>query len=101
MDLVDRDIDDQVERTRSRPLPSGKVTPNQVIVFIFIQAFAGLVVLLQFNWFAVALGTASLLVVAIYPFMKRITDWAAACSRSGLLLGRIDGMGCTFWPTGN
>lgn len=74
-DLVDRDIDDQVERTRSRPLPSGQVSPKQVIVFIFVQAFTGLVVLLQFNWFAVVLGTASLLVVAIYPFMKRITDW--------------------------
>lgn len=74
-DLVDRGIDDQVERTRSRPLPSGQVSPKQVIVFMFVQAFIGLVVLLQFNWFAVALGTASLLVVAIYPFMKRITDW--------------------------
>ncbi len=74
-DLVDRDIDDQVERTRSRPLPSGQVTPKQVIVFVFVQASIGLAVLLQFNWFAVALGTASLLVIAIYPFMKRITDW--------------------------
>lgn len=74
-DLVDRDIDEQVDRTRSRPLPSGQVTPKQVTVFLGIQALVGLIVLLQFNRFAIALGAASLLVVAIYPFMKRITDW--------------------------
>lgn len=74
-DLVDRDIDEQVERTRSRPLPSGKVSPKQGVVFLTVQALTGLAVLLQFNWFAVALGAASLLVVAVYPFMKRITDW--------------------------
>ena len=74
-DLVDQDIDDKVDRTRSRPLPSGQVTGRQAKIFIVLQALVGLVVLLQFNWFSVALGAASLIFVAIYPFMKRITDW--------------------------
>lgn len=74
-DLVDEDIDNQVERTRSRPLPSGQVTRRQAWAFIVLQALVGLVVLLQFNSFAVLLGLASLVVVAIYPFMKRITNW--------------------------
>ncbi|MFD1695300.1 4-hydroxybenzoate octaprenyltransferase [Roseibium aestuarii] len=74
-DLVDEDIDAQVERTRSRPIPAGQVSRAQAKVFLVIQALVGLVVLLQFNWFSVVLGAASLLPVAIYPFMKRITYW--------------------------
>src|SRR5690606_26636848 len=74
-DLVDRDIDDLVERTRSRPLPSGRVSPLQAVLFLAVQALAGLVVLLQFNRFTIMLGLASLLVVAVYPFMKRVTNW--------------------------
>ncbi|MDR7031587.1 4-hydroxybenzoate octaprenyltransferase [Mesorhizobium sp. BE184] len=74
-DLVDEDIDAKVERTRSRPLPSGQVSRRQAWVFLLIQAFIGFAVLLQFNSFAIGLGICSLLVVAIYPFMKRITNW--------------------------
>lgn len=74
-DIVDARIDAQVERTRSRPLPSGKVTKRQAWAFLVAQALVGLGVLLQFNWFAVAVGVASLVTVAIYPFMKRFTDW--------------------------
>jgi 4-hydroxybenzoate polyprenyltransferase len=74
-DLVDRDIDAQVERTRSRPIPSGQVTVPQAVAFMAVQALIGLVVLLQFNRFAVAVGFASLAIVAVYPFMKRITYW--------------------------
>lgn len=74
-DIVDRDIDEKVARTRSRPLPSGKVTPRQAWAFLLIQCLVGLVVLLQFNWFAVVVGIASIATVAIYPFMKRFTDW--------------------------
>ena len=74
-DLVDHDIDEQVERTRSRPLPSGQVSRRQAWLFVGLQALVGLAVLLQFNWFAVAVGVASLMVVAVYPFMKRVTDW--------------------------
>lgn len=74
-DLVDRDLDGKVERTRSRPIPSGQVTARQAAVFLVAQALVGLVVLLQFNGFTILTGLASLLVVAIYPFMKRVTYW--------------------------
>lgn len=74
-DLVDHEIDKAVARTRSRPLPSGRVTRKQAKLFIGLQALAGLLVLLQFNLFTVVLGIASLAIVAIYPFAKRFTDW--------------------------
>jgi 4-hydroxybenzoate polyprenyltransferase len=74
-DLVDRELDAKVERTRSRPIPSGQVTVTQAAIFLIVQALVGLVVLLQFNGFTVLMGFASLGVVAIYPFMKRITYW--------------------------
>jgi 4-hydroxybenzoate polyprenyltransferase len=74
-DLVDRDLDGLVERTRSRPIPSKQVTVGQATVFMVAQALIGLMVLLQFNRFTVITGLASLLVVAVYPFMKRVTYW--------------------------
>ena len=74
-DLVDRDLDGKVERTRSRPIPSGQVTVKQATLFMLAQALIGLAVLLQFNRFTILTGLASLLVVAIYPFMKRVTYW--------------------------
>jgi 4-hydroxybenzoate polyprenyltransferase len=99
-DITDRDLDAKVERTRSRPIPAGQVSVKQATVFLIAQALVGLVVLLQFNRFAVATGIASLLIVAIYPFMKRITWWpqivlGLAFSWGALMgfavrLGRID-----------
>ncbi|MEM9329821.1 MAG: 4-hydroxybenzoate octaprenyltransferase [Pseudomonadota bacterium] len=77
-DLADVDIDNQVERTRSRPLPSGRTTRKQAFAFLILQGLAGLCVLLflsRYSSFVFWLGTASLLLVAIYPFMKRITWW--------------------------
>ena len=74
-DITDRDLDAKVERTRSRPIPSGQVSVKRALVFLVLQALIGLCVLLQFNRFAIVTGIASLLVVAIYPFMKRITYW--------------------------
>jgi 4-hydroxybenzoate polyprenyltransferase len=74
-DIVDRDIDNKVARTRLRPIPSGAVSTKRAVVFLVLQALLGLVVLLQFNGTTVALGIASLVLVAIYPFMKRITWW--------------------------
>ena len=74
-DFVDRDIDGRIERTRSRPIPSGQVSVRAALVFLVVQALIGLLVLVQFNRFAVATGIASLAVVAIYPFMKRYTYW--------------------------
>jgi 4-hydroxybenzoate polyprenyltransferase len=74
-DITDRDLDAKVERTRSRPIPAGQVSVAQAMAFLVLQALIGLAVLLQFNRFAVATGIASLAIVAIYPFMKRITWW--------------------------
>lgn len=71
-DIADRDLDAQVERTRSRPLPSGQVRARQAAVFLVVQALIGLAVLLQFNATAIGVGIASLVPVAIYPFMKRV-----------------------------
>ncbi len=74
-DIVDRNIDGKVERTRARPIPSGRVTVRAAAIFLVLQLLLGLLILLQFNWFTVALAIASLAIVAIYPFMKRITYW--------------------------
>jgi len=99
-DITDRDLDALVERTRSRPIPAGQVSVPQALAFLVVQALVGLAVLLQFNRFAVATGIASLLIVAVYPFMKRITWWpqivlGLAFSWGALMgfavtLGRID-----------
>jgi len=77
-DIVDRDFDAQVERTQSRPIPAGEVTVKQAAVFAALQALVGLLVLVQFNGFAILVGAASLLLVAAYPFMKRFTYWPQA-----------------------
>jgi 4-hydroxybenzoate polyprenyltransferase len=74
-DIVDRDLDARVERTRSRPIPSGQVTVAAAALFLALQALVGLAVLLTFNRFTVYVGLASLIVVVVYPLMKRITYW--------------------------
>jgi 4-hydroxybenzoate polyprenyltransferase len=99
-DITDRDLDGRVERTRSRPIPAGQVSVSQALMFLVLQALIGLVVLLQFNRFAIMTGIASLVIVAVYPFMKRITWWpqvvlGLAFSWGALMgfavtLGRID-----------
>ncbi|MGF0537063.1 4-hydroxybenzoate octaprenyltransferase [Agrobacterium sp. ES01] len=74
-DIVDHDIDMAVARTRSRPIPSGRVSRQQAKIFMVAQAFVGLLVLLCLNSFSIILGLCSLSLVAIYPFAKRFTDW--------------------------
>jgi 4-hydroxybenzoate polyprenyltransferase len=74
-DIVDRDLDARVERTRSRPIPSGQVTVAAAAGFLGLQALIGLAVLLQFNRFTILVGLASLAVISVYPFMKRVTYW--------------------------
>jgi len=106
-DITDRDLDALVERTRSRPIPAGQVSVTQALGFLVVQALIGLAVLLQFNRFAVITGIASLLIVAIYPFMKRITWWpqivlGLAFSWGALMgfavtLGRIDATAVTLY----
>ena len=74
-DIVDRNFDGKVERTRSRPIPSGQVSIVKAVVFLIVLCLIGLAVLLQFNQMAIWLGVASLVLVIIYPFMKRFTYW--------------------------
>jgi 4-hydroxybenzoate polyprenyltransferase len=95
-DLVDEGIDAQVERTRSRPLPSGQVTRRQAWIFLAAQALVGLVILLQFNAFAIWLGIGSLAIVAIYPFMKRITNWPQFVLGLAFSWGALMGWAATF-----
>lgn len=74
-DIVDTEIDMLVARTRSRPIPSGAVTRKNAAIFLVAQSLVGLVILLQFNGVTIGLCIASLVLVAIYPFMKRVTWW--------------------------
>jgi 4-hydroxybenzoate polyprenyltransferase len=74
-DIIDRDLDAQVERTKNRPIASGQVTVPQAWRFAIALALAGFVILLMLNRLAIWLGVASLGLVALYPFMKRITFW--------------------------
>jgi len=95
-DITDRDLDAKVERTRSRPIPAGQVSVKAALVFLVAQALVGLVVLLQFNRFAIATGIASLLIVAIYPFMKRITWWPQIVLGLAFSWGALMGFAATF-----
>ena len=115
-DLVDRDIDARVERTRGRPLPSGRVSPRAAAVFLAAQALIGLAVLLSFNRFAILLGFCALIPVAIYPFMKRFTSWPQAVLGLAFSWGALEGWAartgelappalwlyasCIFWTIG-
>jgi len=74
-DITDRHIDDKVARTRSRPIPSGQVSARAAAVWMVLQSLAAFGILLTFNGAAIALGVASLGLVAIYPFAKRFTWW--------------------------
>jgi 4-hydroxybenzoate polyprenyltransferase len=95
-DITDRDLDARVERTRSRPIPAGQVTVMQALAFMILQALLGLVVLLQFNRFAVLTGIASLVIVAIYPFMKRITWWPQVVLGLAFSYGALMGFAVTL-----
>jgi 4-hydroxybenzoate polyprenyltransferase len=95
-DLVDRDIDVQVERTRGRPLPSGRVSVRAAKLFLAAQACIGAATLLGFNLFAVFIALASLLIVAIYPFMKRITSWPQAVLGLAFAWGGLMGWAAAF-----
>ncbi|PIA27865.1 hypothetical protein AQUCO_07400002v1 [Aquilegia coerulea] len=77
-DLLDRDIDTKVERTRLRPVASGLLTPFQGLSFLGFQLFLGLGILLQLNNYSRVLGASSLLLVFSYPLMKRLTFWPQA-----------------------
>jgi 4-hydroxybenzoate polyprenyltransferase len=77
-DLIDRDLDARVERTRQRPLASGRLGVSQALAFLALQSLVGALVLLAFKRFAIVLALASLPLIVIYPLMKRITWWPQA-----------------------
>jgi 4-hydroxybenzoate polyprenyltransferase len=115
-DIVDRDYDAQVARTRGRPIPSGAVSVKQAWAFALAQGLIGFLILIMFNRFAILLGASSLLLVVCYPFMKRITWWPQAWLGLTFNWGALFGYaaetgslslaaylfyaGCFFWTMG-
>lgn len=115
-DYVDRDIDAQVQRSASRPIPAGQISPHAALVFTVVLALIGLIVLVNFNTFTIWLAIASLAIVAIYPFAKRLTpypqlvlglafNWGALVGWSAVH-GSLDYpplalyLGCVVWTIG-
>ena len=74
-DIFDMDYDSKVARTSDRPLPSGEISIIKALVFMAFLSLLGFIILIQFNLFAIVIGGSSLLVVLVYPLMKRITYW--------------------------
>jgi 4-hydroxybenzoate polyprenyltransferase len=101
-DILDRKLDAGVERTKGRPLPSGRTSVRAAAVFLAAQSLVGLAVLLCFNFFTILLGVASLGIVAIYPLMKRVTAWPQAvlglAFAWGALMGWAARYGALSWP---
>lgn len=101
-DITDRHFDGQVERTRSRPIPSGQVTAKKAAVWMVLQALIALCILLTFNTNAILLGFLSLVPVAIYPFAKRFTHWPQVflgiAFNWGALLAWTAHSGSLGWP---
>ena len=101
-DITDRDIDAQVERTRSRPIPSGQVTAKQAAIWMALQALIAFGILLTFNGTTILLGIVSLAPVAIYPFAKRFTWWPQVflgiAFNWGALLAWTAHTGSLGWP---
>ncbi|MHB8886709.1 MAG: 4-hydroxybenzoate octaprenyltransferase [Methylovirgula sp.] len=95
-DLADRNIDAKVARTRGRPLPSGRISPRSAKIFLVAQALVGLGVLLCFNRFSILLGLSSLIIVGIYPFMKRVTSWPQAVLGLAFAFGALMGWAAAF-----
>ncbi|MBU2994177.1 4-hydroxybenzoate octaprenyltransferase [Octadecabacter sp. 1_MG-2023] len=101
-DITDRDIDGSVERTANRPIPSGQVSVRQALVWMALQSFLSLLILLTFNGTAILLGFLAILPVAIYPFAKRFTWWPQAflglAFNWGALLAWTAHTGSLGWP---
>ena len=74
-DIVDRDFDKKVERTKNRPIASGKISVFESFIYIVLLCLVSLLILLQFNKLTIILGMSSMIFAFAYPFMKRITYW--------------------------
>ena len=90
-DIVDREIDARVERTRQRPMPSGRVSLRAAWSFLAVQALVGLLAAAAFNLFTIALAAASLAIVGLYPFAKRFTSWPQAVLGAAFAWGGLVG----------
>jgi len=99
-DIVDRDLDRSVERTRARPIASGQVSVFQGAIFLVLQALVGFAVLVSFNGFTVTMGIASLAIVAVYPFMKRVTYWPQTVLGLAFSWGALMGWAAAFGRLG-
>ncbi|MGK7865636.1 4-hydroxybenzoate octaprenyltransferase [Falsiroseomonas sp. E2-1-a20] len=109
-DLWDRDLDRQVERTRDRPLAAGTVTPFRALVFLAALCLVGLLVLVQLPLAAIYVGLGSLLLIALYPLAKRVTDWPqavlglvfswAAPTGYAAATGGLDAVAMALWAAG-
>ena len=101
-DISDRHIDGEVERTSSRPIPSGQVTTRQAAIWMLVQAGISFCILLTFNTFAILLGVVALIPVLIYPFAKRFTWWPqvflGVAFNWGALMGWAAHEGSLSWP---
>jgi 4-hydroxybenzoate polyprenyltransferase len=100
-DIVDREFDRKVARTADRPIASGQITVKKAVAFMLAQMALGFVILLQFNFFAILVGAASLILVFTYPLMKRITWWPqfflGLAFNWGALLGYASATGTLDW----
>ena len=74
-DIVDRNLDKKVQRTKERPIASGKISVSEASAYIIFLCLVALLILLQFNWLTIVLGMSSMALAFAYPFMKRITYW--------------------------
>ena len=74
-DIVDKDLDKKVQRTKKRPIASGKISILEAFIYMVFLCLAALLILLQFNWLTIVLGISSMTLAFAYPFMKRITYW--------------------------
>jgi len=74
-DIIDRDLDKKVQRTKERPIASGKISVPKASICTIVLCLVSLLILLQFNWLTIALGMSSMILAFAYPFMKRITYW--------------------------
>ena len=99
-DILDRELDARVERTRSRPIPSGKVSVAAAFAFLVALALIGLLVLVQMNAFAISTGIASLVVVSVYPLAKRVTWFPQAVLGLAFSWGALMGWAAVFGTIG-
>tara|TARA_B100000989_G_C19523056_1_gene465253 strand:+ start:19 stop:879 length:861 start_codon:yes stop_codon:yes gene_type:complete len=74
-DIVDKDFDKKVKRTKTRPIAAGKITVNKSLTYVLILCLIAFFILLQLNLITIILGMSSMILAFLYPFMKRITYW--------------------------